>query len=75
MRRDVALRRFTDRSNPTLSHLPTDMVYEHVFDPLQGGFVAQAQEVFDQWVEVLPTDQIVPVGVAYDPKAGLQKWT
>jgi hypothetical protein len=35
--------------------------------------VAQAQmpfEVFDQWIEVLPTDQMVPVEVAYDPKTG-----
>ncbi len=33
-----------------------------------GGFVAQAQtpfEVFDQWIEVLPTDQVVPVEVTY----------
>jgi len=30
-------------------------------------------EVFDQWVEVVPTDQIVPVAVDYDPKTGLQR--
>ena len=29
-------------------------------------------EVFDQWVEVLPTDQVVPVEVTYDPKTGRQ---
>jgi hypothetical protein len=28
--------------------------------------------VFDQWVEVLPTDQIVPVEVRYDPSTGRQ---
>lgn len=57
------------------SYLPTDKVYEHGFYPLQGGFQAQSNEpfaVFDQWVEVLPTDQIVAVEVKYDPKTGLQ---
>jgi hypothetical protein len=64
-----------DPTDATLSYLPTDKVYEHGFDPLQGGFVAQAQtpfEVFDQWIEVLPTDQVVPVEVTYDPKTGQQ---
>jgi len=28
--------------------------------------------VFDQWVEVVPTDQVVPVEVAYNPKTGRQ---
>jgi len=28
--------------------------------------------VFAQWVEILPTDQVVAVEVAYDPKTGLQ---
>jgi hypothetical protein len=67
--------KITDPDDPGLSYLPTDKVYEHGFDPLQGGFVAQAQkpfEIFDQWIEVLPTDQIVPVEVAYDPKTGQQ---
>lgn len=53
---------------------PIDKVYEHGFYPLQGGFRVQpgeqAFEVFDQWVEVVPTDQVVPVEVAYDPKTG-----
>ncbi|MBC7724724.1 MAG: hypothetical protein H7146_08250 [Burkholderiaceae bacterium] len=43
--------------------------------PLQGGFRAASQgdfEVFDQWVEVLPTDQVVPAEVAYDPISGRQ---
>jgi hypothetical protein len=60
---------------PGLDYLPADKVYENGFDPLAGGFVAQPSEpfeVFDQWVEVLPTDQIVPVEVAYDPKTGQQ---
>jgi hypothetical protein len=59
-----------------VSATPVDKVYEHGFYPLQGGFRVQpggeAFEVFDQWVEVLPTDQVVPVEVTYDPKTGRQ---
>jgi hypothetical protein len=55
---------------------PVDKVFEHGFYPLQGGFKVQPDsahfEVFDQWIEVLPTDQVVPVEVAYDPKTGRQ---
>jgi hypothetical protein len=29
-------------------------------------------QIFDQWVEVVPTDQIVPVKVEYDPRTGRQ---
>jgi hypothetical protein len=74
-KQEAARTKIPDPADPTLSYLPTDKVYEHGFDPLQGRFAAQAQkpfEVFDQWIEVLPTDQIVPVEVAYDPKAGRQ---
>jgi hypothetical protein len=56
---------------------PVDKVFEHGFYPLQGGFKlrtgADAFEVFDQWTEILPTDQVVPVEVVYDPKTGRQK--
>lgn len=59
-----------------VSATPVDKVYEHGFYPLQGGFRATPGTddfaVFDQWVEVLPTDQVVPVEVAYDPKSGRQ---
>lgn len=58
-----------------VSALPIDKVYEHGFYPLKDGFRAVTQEpyeVFDQWVEVLPTDQVVPVPVTYDPKTGRQ---
>ena len=58
-----------------VSATPVDKVYEHGFYPLQGGFRAtpsDAFEIFDQWVEVLPTDQVVPVEVTYDPKTGRQ---
>lgn len=64
-----------DPADQTIGYLPTDMVYEHGFDPLVGGFKAVTQqpfEIFDQWIEVLPTDQIVPVEVTYDPKTGMQ---
>ncbi len=59
----------------TVSATPIDKVYEYGFYPLEGGFKAQTTEdyeIFDQWVEVLPTDQIVPVEVEYDPKTGIQ---
>lgn len=59
-----------------VSATPVDKVYEHGFYPLQGGFRVMTGEedfeVFDQWVEVLPTDQVVPVEVKYDPITGRQ---
>jgi hypothetical protein len=59
-----------------VSATPLEKVYEHGFYPLQGGFRAlpgtEDFEIFDQWVEVLPTDQVVPVEVTYDPKTGRQ---
>ena len=58
-----------------VSATPIDKVYEHGFYPLKGGFRAitsDPYEVFDQWIEVLPTDQVVPVEVTYDPKTGRQ---
>jgi hypothetical protein len=58
-----------------VSSTPIDKVYEHGFYPLVGGFRAQTgddYEIFDQWIEVLPTDRVVPVEVAYNPKTGRQ---
>lgn len=66
-----------------VSATPIDKVYEHGFYPLRGGFRATPTktdpqnpdgffEIFDQWVEVLPTDQIVAVEVKYNPKDGRQ---
>jgi hypothetical protein len=53
--------------------LAADKVFEHGFDPLDGGFrPATPYQVCDQWIEVLPTDQIVAVEVSYDPKTGQQ---
>ena len=41
--------------------LPTETVFSHGFDPLEGGikFGADAFQVFSQWTEILPTDQVV----------------
>ena len=47
--------------------LEADQVFEHGFDHLAGGFNAEvpANQVFSQWISVLPTDQIVAVD--YEP--------
>ena len=68
-----------------VSATPIEKVYEHGFYPLQGGFRANPNDpdpdpnnkdrnfqIFDQWIEILPTDQVVPVEVIYDPKTGRQ---
>lgn len=76
----IATRDFADPDNPgdpasVVSATPVDRVYEHGFYPLQGGFRAgmtEDFEIFDQWLEVLPTDQVVAVEVTYDPKTGRQ---
>jgi hypothetical protein len=59
----------------TVNATPADRVYEHGFYPLQGGFRSKALddfEVFDQWVEIVPTDQVAAVAVEYDPVTGRQ---
>jgi len=58
-----------------VSSTPIDRVYEHGFYPLDKGFrvdVDKDFQIFDQWIEVLPTDQVVPVEVKYDPLTGRQ---
>lgn len=66
----------TEVVGPETRHfMPTDKVFDYGFDPLAGGFQATSSEpfrVFDQWVEVLPTDQLVAVQVQYDPSTGFQ---
>ncbi|MEI9939261.1 MAG: hypothetical protein WDO69_18730 [Pseudomonadota bacterium] len=70
----------TDFADPlddssTVRATPLDKVYERGFDPLLGGFKASDPEdfeVFDEWLEILPTDQVVAVEVKYDPKTGRQ---
>lgn len=52
---------------------PIEKVFEHGFYPLKGGFKAVGEKPFkvsSQWIEILPTDQVVPVEVEYDPKTG-----
>jgi hypothetical protein len=61
----------------TVSATPVDRVYEFGFDPLAGGFRAQSIdgaefEIVDEWIEVVPTDQIAAVAVEYDPLSGRQ---
>lgn len=71
---EIADPELVDAANVVTS-TPIDRVYEHGFYPLQGGFRANVQanyEIFDQWLEILPTDQVVPVEVEYDPKTGRQ---
>jgi hypothetical protein len=68
-----------------VSSTPVEKVYEHGFYPLKGGFRMNPNDanpdpnnkeknfqVFDQWIEILPTDQLVPVEVTYDPRTGRQ---
>lgn len=54
--------------DPAKNVLPTETVFEHGFYPLQGSFKLQqdALKVFTQWVEILPTDQIV--AITYKPE-------
>lgn len=59
---------------------PVEKVYEHGFYPLERSFRANPREdedarntnyqIMAQWTEILPTDQIVPVAVAYNPSNG-----
>jgi hypothetical protein len=46
--------------NPAMA-LPTETVFAHGFDPLEGGikFGSEPFAVFSQWIEILPTDQVV----------------
>lgn len=47
--------------------LATERVFESGFNPLEQGFRVDAApyQVFDQWVEILPTDQVV--ALEYEP--------
>ncbi|WP_328965572.1 hypothetical protein [Streptomyces virginiae] len=54
--------------------LAAEKVFETGFDPLEGGFRKpdNPYQIFDQWIEVLPTDQVAAVAVRYDPRTGQQ---
>jgi hypothetical protein len=59
----------------TVTSTPVDRVFEHGFFPLENSFranVGKNYEIFDQWLEILPTDQTVPMPVEYNPKTGRQ---
>lgn len=63
--------------NMTVAATPVDRVFEFGFDPLKGGFRAQSIEgnefeIIDQWIEVVPTDQVAAVAVKYDSVTGRQ---
>jgi hypothetical protein len=71
---ELADPQLVDNDN-TVTATPIDRVFEHGFYPLKGGFKANVEQNFEliaQWVEVLPTDQVVPVEVRYDSKSGRQ---
>lgn len=61
-----------DPSNHFAGSLPTEAVFESGFYPLKGGIrfnqEGTDQAIFSQWMEILPTDQIVALEVEYDPK-------
>ncbi|NGM84019.1 hypothetical protein G5B47_16495 [Paenibacillus sp. 7124] len=62
-----------DTNTSYTNTLASEKVFETGFDPLAGGFrPAEPYQVFDQWIEVLPTDQVAAVAVQYDPKTGQQ---
>lgn len=77
----ITTKQYTDPSDPAsnVTSTPVDVVYEQGFDPLQGGFRVSPSplpngnfEIFDQWIEILPSDQVVPVEVTSDSKTGRQ---
>lgn len=61
-----------DPSNHFAGSLPTEAVFESSFYPLKGGIRFNQertdQAIFSQWMEILPTDQVVALEVEYDPK-------
>lgn len=68
---DIVAGRMEKKNGDIKNVLEADEVFEKGFDPLAGGFDAglAANEVFSQWISVLPTDQIV--AVKYEPKLEL----
>jgi hypothetical protein len=60
---DVMSKNITEMNSKMENALSTEAVFEKGFDPLEEGFRATGKpyEIFDQWIEVLPTDQVVAV--------------
>ncbi|KOV58157.1 hypothetical protein [Streptomyces sp. MMG1121] len=70
---DVLATRLAATNTDNAGTRAAEQVFETGFDPLDGGFrPADPYKIFDQWTEVLPTDQVVAVEVAYDPRTGQQ---
>jgi hypothetical protein len=64
------------KNDDIITSTPVDRVFEHGFYPLRNNFKIDGTknfQIFDQWIEILPTDQIVPVEVEYDSKTGRMK--
>jgi hypothetical protein len=61
-----------DPRNHYAGSLPTEAVFESGFYPLKDGIRFNQdgtdQAIFSQWMEILPTDQVVALEVEYDPK-------
>ncbi|NSC24408.1 hypothetical protein FM076_25950 [Streptomyces albus subsp. chlorinus] len=71
---ELRARELQEKNTDVANTLRSERVFETGFDPLDGGFrPAEPYQVFDQWVEVLPTDQVVAVEVEYDPRTGQQR--
>lgn len=64
---EIIAERLEAQNSDIKQALAADKVFEHGFDHLASGFDAgvDPQEVFSQWISVLPTDQIVAVN--YEP--------
>lgn len=61
---DELAEEIAEKNNDDALYLAAQTVYENGFDPLAEGFDINGDtllDVFAQWVEILPTNQIVPV--------------
>ena len=60
---EIIADRLENQNGDIKNVLEADKVFEHGFDHLAGGFDAGVppNEVFSQWISILPTDQIVAV--------------
>lgn len=55
-----------------MAALPEEMVFSRGYDPLEGGtrFDRGSYQVFSEWLEVLPTDQVVAYEWSPDESVG-----
>lgn len=57
----------------TMTATPINRIYEDGFFPLENSFranIGENYEIFDRWIEILPTYQTAPVEVTHDPRTG-----